>query len=354
MHKKNNFDFLRLLFASLVIITHSYVLSGSTKGDWLHRISDQQLSFSDIGVKGFFIISGFLIFQSLERSNSLVDYYWKRVLRLFPALAVVLLLTVLLAPLVYQSALPYLHNKAVWTYVPNNLLLYRNQYTISGVFDNNKYQSVINGSLWTISYEFTMYLLLSFLFFFRKNAFVVNAILIGAFSLLMVGNLFFFEQLGKHNFILAGKWLLDLSAFFMAGSLLASLKIAQRNYFNLLAIVAFAVVVISLKFNCFAQVKFFTLPVIIICFGLRSTLILNAIGETIGDLSYGIYIYAFPVQQTLVYYFNLDCLQLFFYSLIISSVFAYLSWHLIESKALQFKRITSKHLRSENIPQVHF
>jgi peptidoglycan/LPS O-acetylase OafA/YrhL len=353
MHKKNNFDFLRLLFASLVIITHSYILSGLTAGDWLYRVSNKQLSFSDIGVKGFFIISGFLIFQSLERSDSLIDYYWKRVLRLFPALAVVLLLTILLAPFVYQNSLPYIQNKAMWTYVPNNLVLYRTQYAISGVFDNNKYRWTINGSLWTIPYEFTMYVLLSFLFFFRKNAVFVKSLLIGAFSLLVVGNIFFFEQLGKHNFILAGKWLLDLGAFFLAGSVLASLGIARKKYFYFFAIIAGAVVLISLKDNYFDQCKFFTLPIIIIFFGLRSTLVLNAIGDKVGDLSYGIYIYAFPVQQTLVYYFNLDCLQLFFYSLIISAGFAYLSWHLIEAKALRFKRITSRHPQLENTLPVH-
>ncbi|MBP6639782.1 MAG: acyltransferase, partial [Bacteroidia bacterium] len=64
MHK-NNFDFLRLIFAIFVIITHLKPLSLRQEGDWLMSLTDDQLCFSYLGVRGFFIISGFLIFQSL-------------------------------------------------------------------------------------------------------------------------------------------------------------------------------------------------------------------------------------------------------------------------------------------------
>lgn len=74
--RANNFDFLRLLFASAVVITHSYPLSGMLESDILSRMTSGQISFAYLGVKGFFIISGFLIFKSLLRCDNLLDFYW--------------------------------------------------------------------------------------------------------------------------------------------------------------------------------------------------------------------------------------------------------------------------------------
>ena len=85
MRHTNNFDFLRLLFAVWVIITHSYPLTGQPEQDLLWKITNGQTAFSYISVRGFFAISGYLIIQSLLRSNNLMDYYWKRILRIFPA-----------------------------------------------------------------------------------------------------------------------------------------------------------------------------------------------------------------------------------------------------------------------------
>ncbi|WP_439882436.1 acyltransferase family protein [Pontibacter sp. MBLB2868] len=304
MHKKNNLDFLRLIFALFVIISHSYPLSGVGNHDWLYQITNKQLIFSDIGVTGFFIISGFLIFQSLERSENLIDYYWKRALRLFPALIVVLLSTVALAPFVYEGNTTYLSNMSMWSYIPNNLSLYRPQYHIDGIFENNPYKSAINGSLWTIQYEFTMYFLLSFLLIFRKKKSASILILSASFVLLAIANIFFIETLEKHELLKSSKNLLNLGSFFIAGSLLASIKINKSNKVNLIGFISFALLITSIAFNQFDLLKLFTLPLVVICFGLGSTPIINNIGNKIGDLSYGIYLLGFPVQQTLVHYFK--------------------------------------------------
>ncbi|WP_213279602.1 hypothetical protein [Chryseobacterium indologenes] len=79
--RSNNFDFLRLVFASLVIITHSYALSGATQGDPLSQLTNSQMEFSYLGVHGFFIISRYLIFKSLLRCKGLLDYYWKKTVK---------------------------------------------------------------------------------------------------------------------------------------------------------------------------------------------------------------------------------------------------------------------------------
>jgi peptidoglycan/LPS O-acetylase OafA/YrhL len=97
----NNFDLLRILFAWFVIVSHSYVLNGDGATDPLFEATNSTFLFSFIGVKGFFIISGYLIFKSMMVSASIFEYLVKRVLRIFPALAVVLLIT--LAAVYYIS-----------------------------------------------------------------------------------------------------------------------------------------------------------------------------------------------------------------------------------------------------------
>jgi len=340
INKVNNFDFLRLLFAAFVIISHSYPIAGSTESEWLFEITNGQTSFSIIGVKGFFSISGYLIFQSLERSKGLLDYYWKRILRLFPALFVVLLITVLLAPIVYTSNTPYLFNKTVWTYIPNNMWMYTMQFGIAGVFENNPFPSAINGSLWTIPYEFTLYLILSLFIFLRKFVELKKIILLSLFIFLVIANIFFFEQLGHYYSFVASGDLIDLGVFFIAGCVLASMNIETLSHKNLILTVSMILIIISLVTKQFVYTKYFLLPLCTIVGGILSTPFINKIGSAIGDLSYGIYIYSFPVQQTLMYYFKLSPLELMLPTFFIASTFAYFSWHFVEKRALRLKKIT--------------
>lgn len=340
IHRKNNFDFLRLLLASFVIIAHSYPLSGLEKPDLLSIITDDQANFAEFGVKGFFIISGYLIFQSLRRSKNIGDYYWKRFLRLYPALIVMLLITVIFVPLVYESTVDFLHNKSVLTYLPNNLRIFKGQGEISGVFENNPYPSAINGSLWTIRYEVCMYIILSGLFIFRKNNQRMIWILIFAVAFLIFGNIFYFDLLTSRSYLVNSKHLLSLGAFFMAGSLLAAIKFERLIHLRWIGYVLLILTIVSIYFHIFDSARLILLPPAIIFFGLQSTPGLNNIGSSIGDLSYGVYIYGFPVQQTLTYFFKFNYLALMVASLLVSFLLAYASWHLIEQKALQYKKIS--------------
>jgi peptidoglycan/LPS O-acetylase OafA/YrhL len=345
MHK-NNFDFLRLIFAVFVIITHSYPLSGIIEEDILFQITHGQTSLSYIGVRGFFVISGFLIFQSLLRSKSLTDYYWKRVLRLFPALFIVLLLTVLLGVFVYQgSPLDYFASKSVRTYIPNNLTLYSLQYHISGVFETNPYKSAINGSLWTIPYEFTLYILVSFFFFFKSKGNFIRLILIVLIIVLYILNLMITDYLSELNYkVLNAKYMSNLGLYFLIGSFMANINFKSDKLKYVLFFAAIILFILSLAFNVFNKFEFIILSVIVIPFGLLSVKYINNIVKKIGDMSYGIYIFAFPVQQTLMYYFKFDYKELMFCSLIITLLLSYFSWHLIEKRALEFKKYTPYNL----------
>ena len=97
LKKINNFNFLRLCFALFVIITHSFPITGALeKYEPLINFTKGQLSFSFLGLKGFFVISGFLIYKSFERSNNIYEFLFKRILRVFPALILMSMLMVFL------------------------------------------------------------------------------------------------------------------------------------------------------------------------------------------------------------------------------------------------------------------
>ncbi|PLX03001.1 MAG: acyltransferase [Marinilabiliales bacterium] len=337
MHR-NNFDFLRLIFAIFVVLTHSFVLSGLGENDWLSLSTSGRFGLSYIGVASFFVISGYLIFQSAQRSKNLIDYFRKRILRIFPALIIVLIFTLILALVLYDGSGCILTNRSFKTYLPNNLSLFNIQMQIDGVFQNNPYKPTINGCLWTLRYEFLFYILSAVFIFFRRNSFI-KVSLIFLFVLLWFGRTFFIQELSVYGFYsIKGYDLLFLGTFYTSGALLAAFEINQK--IKPLHIIIFSIFfILTIFVKPLYYFHFVSFPLFVISFGAWSTTYVNNIGKSIGDLSYGIYIYGFPVQQTLLYYFNLNYLELFIYSLIITACFAYLSWHIIEKQALKLKKL---------------
>lgn len=338
MIKNNNFDFLRFLFAVLVVVSHAFPLAGDNESSqWIYQVTNGQIVLANIGLNGFFIISGYFIFQSLERSRSLYDYFRKRFLRLFPALFIVLLLTIFLTPLVYNSPIAFYANKDVYTYLPNNLLLYNFQSSIKGIFDTNAYHA-INGSLWTIRYEFSLYVALSLLFFFRKKNRIVQLLLFMSFVVLNLGYNFYLGRLGGSSLLgMQGLHILNLGAFFVCGSLFASLRIEQIKNKGFILLIAILIFVLSVYFNFYDAIKHIVLPIVILLIGFIPLPFINTFGK-IGDMSYGIYIYSFPIQQTMMYFFKFNKYELILSSVIVSITLGYLSWHLIEKKALKYKK----------------
>lgn len=345
MIKNNNFDFLRFLFALLVVVSHSYPLSGDNESSqWIYKITNGQIVLAQIGLSGFFIISGYFIFQSLERSKDLLDYFKKRFLRLFPALAVVLIISIILVPFVYEGEVSFFKNTAVYTYVPYNLSLYGFQSSIKGVFDTNPYHS-INGSLWTIRYEFSLYVALAFLFFFRAQKQLITFILFVCFSIFMILNTFCLNRFGGSSlFGLQGFHVLNLGTFFICGSLLASLQFEKIKHKSIILIISVLILVLSLYYNFYDSVKHLVFPIVILLIGFIPLPFISTFGK-FGDMSYGIYIYSFPIQQTLMYYYKMNTYSLLIYSVLLSIGFGYISWHLIEKRALKYIR---KHVLNKN------
>lgn len=333
----NNFDFLRFLFAVFVIITHSYALSGlENQQDLLQQITNNQASFSSIGLSGFFVISGYFIFKSFERSNHIYDYLKKRVLRVFPALLVVLLLSLLLVGLIYDGKTPLLLNSSFWTYLPNNLSLYGFQGVISGVFEKNPYHS-INGSLWTIRYEFSLYIAIALLFFIKnRSRLMIIVICFITVIMLSIYHVWIDTFAGVKILGMQGLHILNLGSFFVIGSLLAIVGFTKWNSKILVGLLCITILV-CFKLGLYNEVKHILFPPFIIGLGFLPVKYISNYSKY-GDPSYGIYIYAFPIQQSLVYFYKPKIEILIMLSICLSVLFGYLSWHLIEKRVLLYKQ----------------
>lgn len=342
LNRNNNFDFLRLLFALLIVISHCYPLSGiDYSRQWIYQITNGQLSYSSIGLNGFFVISGFFIFRSMENSASIPKYLKKRFLRIFPGLFFMLCFTLFSIQFVYQSQIPYFTNKEVLSYLPRNISLYYLQPVIQGVFSENPYKS-INGSLWTLSYEFSFYLLLIPCYVFMKNKRHLPKLFFVVFSLLILVNFLFPYRFDELTLLgMKGNHIVNFSSFFISGCLLASINfdriiIIRKEVVYLLLTLTCLLCVLSILWDCYQYVKHIVFPIIVVIIGFMPIKILADIRK-IGDLSYGVYIYSFPITQFLVYFYDLYIYDLMIVSSIISILVGYVSWHLIEKRVLRLK-----------------
>lgn len=334
----NNFDLLRMVAAVCISFTHSYNLVGQNDNEPLMQLSGSRYDFSFIGLCIFFSISGYLIAKSACTSPTVVNYWWKRLLRIQPLLILVCLLSIfILGP--FFTNLPagnYFSDTATWTYLRNFFPATGVQFTLPGVFTNNIVESSVNGSLWTLVIEERLYLVVTALFFLkpsRKWYFVVPLILLNAvyfLSNLASGLDFLAYFKGVHIFY--GLVFLNASAYYLFE--IDFKKIASSPLWLLLIMAAVAVCVLVLPmFYCHV----FFAPLLVM--GLAHVKAFTNKAGRWGDFTYGIYIFSFPVQQVLI---NLSAntikpLELFAKTMMIVLPLAIISWHFFEKKFLALK-----------------
>jgi len=333
----NNFDLLRILFAWFVIISHSYVLNGLGATDPLFEATNQTFLFSFIGVKGFFIISGYLIFKSMMVSRSIPEYLLKRVLRIFPALAVVLVVTLVAIYFIYPTGItPFFANKEVFAYFIGNLILFKPHFFITGIF-NGQYSAAINGSLWTIEYEFFFYVFILLFFYVRSNKNVLKILLGLTVTAFLIVRLFFYNWTVQTHFFIPLESLFDLGPYFLMGSLLSLFDLDQLPAKNGIALFLLSVLILGTYMHVGHTVVYFTLPFLVIYLGKKTSGLAAWVHQKLGDPSYGIYLYAFPLQQFVIYLYKPSTITLFIVSTLGAFVFGYFSWIFIEKKALALK-----------------
>ena len=284
----NRFDFLRLLFASGVLVFHAIVLANLWPGTQVERTL---AILAELSIQGFFIISGALVYGSYLNSKSVGDYFGKRIRRLYPAYVAIILIPALISLLIsgqFSQVLKYVGaNLAFLNFLEPNL---------PGLFDGHKHNEV-NGALWTLKIEVMFYVALPILGWmlvkFGKMKWALLAMIYVAAELWrsLIPNLEspYAAQIARQ---LPGQM-----SFFAVGIGLWILRHkAQQNAVKL-GLIGFALLLISFLPNLE-----FTRP---LALGAFVAGVAYASGPSLnaarwGDISYGVYITHFPIINALI------------------------------------------------------
>lgn len=324
--RKNNFDFIRFLAASAVVFSHAYaVVQGENDREPFYIFTDRQSSFGGLAVAVFFIISGFLITRSFLGSKSISDYLLSRSLRILPALVCMVFCTVfLLGPAMSFYSFPdYFSQKAAYAYLWNSIA-YTNYSELPGVFVDLPFHHVVNGSLWSLPYEVLFYILLP-VFFLLAARKPTPALAFLFVALLMMGT----DYLGNDH-------LLETGNYFLCGSLYYIFREKIPLHF-IFALAALALMYVCNQFRYFNETFGILGGYVVLYLALGVKFGVSRFAR-FGDFSYGIYIWAFPVQQTVFTFAqNGTPLENFLMSFPFILVLGIASWHLVEKRALSVK-----------------
>ena len=337
----------------MVIIAHSYDLLTppaqiEANSEPIRLLTGRQFSFGSLGVAIFFCISGYLITQSLLRSRGYGSYFVKRGLRILPALIVDLLISAFIwGPLFTTLTITeYFSNRLTYRYLLN-FSLYNISYTLPGVFTDNIYPNVVNGSLWTLPLEVICYVgivLLHFCFVLRnRSAYALFYLFSLAFGFIILNSRYYNANILNTGVIF--QFLFNNAAYFGAGALI--LLYRDKIPFNYgISLLLFLVWCVGIYFQLGSYFGYLCLPYITLWFAFEPRIGLHKAGK-FGDFSYGLYIYAFPVQQTISHIFHgeISVAAIMFLTFLFTVPLAMFSWFAIEKPALRIKEMLFRNER---------
>lgn len=286
--RDNGFDTVRLLAAAAVLVSHAFALTGYREP--FEGIA-RSMSLGQIAVAVFFVTSGLLITMSADRRTP-VEFGVQRAKRIMPALIACVVLCVTLGMAV--TTMPtesYLASRTTWQFIGNAVFLPVG-YGLPGVFSDHA-NPAVNGSLWTLKFEIACYVV-SFLFA-RWDRWRLPLLIAGWVASLVLSHSLTNGETGVMFYI---ERFAFLFRFYGAGMLLY----AFRNRVPLradLALVSFALVCLSPLLGLFAEAAATLGTYALIVAAYRAPSWFRAITRK-GDISYGVYLYAFPIQQLLV------------------------------------------------------
>lgn len=321
----------------MVLYAHAFAFYGKKSHGFMSLDS-----FGGLGISIFFIISGYLIVKSWDSDPVWYRFLLKRSLRIFPALIVVISLTALiLGPIFSRLNLAEYFSHELFSLYFFNILLYP-IYALPGVLENARIPNAINGSLWSLPVEYALYLTVLIIGVICKGVRGIYLLLLIVFIatiLLWVeqrAEMVVFYGTDLRQYFLSG-------IYFIIGSCYAKYNI--NRFFSLSTTVAclFFLVILSNMpdireiENIEKYLMWVFLPYIILSFGLSNSWFGSKI-NSLGDYSYGVYIYAFPIQQlTLIVLPEIGFYNYLIFTSILTLIFAAMSWHFIEKKCLALK-----------------
>jgi peptidoglycan/LPS O-acetylase OafA/YrhL len=343
--RNNNFNLIRFVAAYAVLFSHSFtVVTGDPNSQPLmHRLG---YNFGAIAVDIFFVSSGFLIAGSLLRQPNLLVYFKARFLRIYPALFVVTFVTVFvlgpaLSSLSYKD---YFNHPETWWYLLKNgsVLAIGAHQSLPGLFAQNPYASITNLPLWTLPFEVSSYIAIALLYVLFARVMKADRTLTAIFFIVLAV-MFFMSLIVQGIGFTAENTLFRLNFFFFIGSAFYMISKHVRLTHSI-AVIATALIAMGIIFPAWFHylytplLAYLTLYLAYIPRGkIRSF-------NLIGDYSYGIYVYAFPVQQSLVFLIpSINITEMVLYTTLITLPLAIASWHIIEKRALSLKSKTHLH-----------
>lgn len=314
--KSNNcFDFFRFLFAFSLILAHFCTLVG---------VSQFWFIIGSMRVKAFFIITGFLVTFSFYRNNcNVLPFYRRRVVRIIPAYVCCIILCFLLGFTISSlSITDFFSSCQTYKYLFFNLFMLNwLEPELPQTFQSNILPQ-INGSLWSMKQEVIFYIIVPFFAYctmkIKKN---ILAIVISIFIALIFNYLPL-----KAQFFL----------YFFAGASVFFWFNYFSKYINLILFISIATSIVSYIFK-FQLITFFE-PLIFafVLIGCAYRLSFLAFFKKFNNITYGLYLYHFPIIQLLIH-LGLDkysILLCFIVTLIITIILAELSWHFVEKPLL--------------------
>ncbi len=330
---RNNFNLIRLIAAWLVIYSHAWAITGTAGDDHLARLTLSK-SAGAFAVDVFFVISGFLVAASFER-NGWRDFLIARALRIYPALIVCVALSVfVLGPMLTLSA-DYWRDATTWRYLWANATLWRAEFWLPGVFEASP-RTAVNGSLWTLPIEGRLYLalLLAGVFGMLRpwryaSAWALAMAAACAFALWRA-------PLPEHL-----SYLIWVTSFFITGTLAWVLR--ERIALRWPILAALFVTAALTRGGLAFPAAYFAL-VVYGTFYLGFALRLPRIEKN--DLSYGVYLYGWPMQQLALLAGAVTLASNILIATSMTLLCAALSWFCIERPALRLKRRTATHATS--------
>jgi peptidoglycan/LPS O-acetylase OafA/YrhL len=338
--RDNNFNLIRIIAALAVLITHSFALARGTGAAEPLRDS-LGMTMGSIAVDVFFVTSGFLVTASLFTRQSVLEFLWARVLRIFPALLVMLLVTVFGLGLFFTSwpLSSYLIDSQTYGYLLKCATVATGvAYNLPGVFDGNPFKNAVNGSLWSLPYEVRMYAILAVVWAAFR---ITKKVSIGTFlgpAIVAVAVAAGVVVIARHFYRPPGDQFATLFFMFFSGAALYVLKeriTLSRRCFWLFVTALLSSAMVNT--HAFFVVYVLTIAYTVLYVAYIPSGVVRTYNQ-VGDYSYGVYIYAFPVQQSVAALVpGVSVLSLLLISVVVTSLFAALSWHLIERRALGLK-----------------
>ena len=338
--RANAFDALRCLLAVAVVYSHAFFLGGYGPEHFLAWTKGQAI-VGELAVLGFFGLSGYLVTASYTRSSGFFDYFGKRVRRIVPGLWACLIVTAfVIAPITYAlrhgslAAYPWAgRGEDALGYVVANLAIIVNRWHISGVLSGAPYTGSLNGGLWSLWPETLCYLIVALLGsagLLTRNRPLLLLGLVALFVFHTARTLF-----PTLEFPVLPTWfvLVDRGRYVLA-YLVGTVLWLWRDRFAPDRPAAF-ILLLSLaalaRFGGLQLLAPLFIPLALVYLGQCFALRLNH------DVSYGLYIYGFPVQQLLAATsLPRAHWSLFFAaSLALTLVFAFLSWRFVEKPFLR-------------------